>query len=103
MPQWSALIVNLTQSRITSEDSLHEGLSRTGWPIGGCLIYSLTWGPSPLWAAPFSRRVSELCKNGESELSTSKPGASFLSLCSDSRSDAVSCLIPAVTSLHGGP
>lgn len=102
MPQWSALIVNLTQSRITSEDSLNEGLSRIGWPIGGCLIYSLMWRPSLLWAAPFSRRVSELCKNGENELSTSKRGALLLSLCSDSGSDVVSCLIPAVTSLCGG-
>ena len=94
--------VILTQSSITWEDSLNEGLSRIGWPIGGCLIYSLMWRPSLLWAAPFSRRVSELCKNGENELSTSKRGALLLSLCSDSGSDVVSCLIPAVTSLCGG-
>lgn len=31
---WLALTVNLTQSRIIGEESLHEGLPRSGWLVG---------------------------------------------------------------------
>ena len=33
----SVLIVNLTQTRVTWEESLSEELSRSGWPVGTCV------------------------------------------------------------------
>lgn len=58
---WSVLTVSLTQSTITWEKSLDEGLSRWGWPVGIDQDDSLdhingSWKPHLLWVAPLPRQ-----------------------------------------------
>jgi hypothetical protein len=52
------LVINSTQSRLTWEGSLNEGLVRSGWPLGmsvGDYLDDINWGgvACPLWVAPF--------------------------------------------------
>lgn len=50
------LAVNLTQPKITWEESLNEELSRRGWPVGMSGGEYLDAGRlSPSWAALFPR------------------------------------------------
>lgn len=53
-----SLIVNLTQSRIAWEESLHERVPGSGWPLGmfreiGCFPWIDVGGPYSLRMAPF--------------------------------------------------
>lgn len=40
---WLVLVVNLTPSRITWEESLSEGLSASGWPVDMSVGIILRW------------------------------------------------------------
>lgn len=58
-----ALLVNLTQFRVTREESLNEGLSIQGWLVGmsverlSRLVEFIGLGrPSPMWVAPFPKQ-----------------------------------------------
>lgn len=52
---WVGLKVNLTQSRITREQSLYEGLSRSVglWVFGVPMALTDVGKPNPLWVMSF--------------------------------------------------
>lgn len=75
MPVWYismdgiALIVKLTQFRITREESHNEELSALGWPVGmpqgGLWVWK--YPAHPPREAPLARQSPELHKGGEIE------------------------------------
>lgn len=67
---------NLTQPRIPCKESLSEGYSIQGWPVGMAMVNGLKlilmWRTSPLWVVPSLGRVLNCVRSGELELNIGK-------------------------------